>query len=133
MMPTAPAGWRAWAKNWRARLLPAIPPCSPVLGEELASTVATGDTAVLACSALKRRYRDTLRAAAPDVGFVYLALTPTEAAERVSHRPGHFMPATLIESQFRDLETPTGEPRVLTVNATDPWPSIVDAVLAWWR
>jgi len=103
------------------------------LGEELASTVATGDTAVLACSALKRRYRDTLRAAVPDVGFVYLALTPTEAAERVSHRPGHFMPATLIESQFRDLETPTGEPRVLTVNATDPWPSIVDAVLAWWR
>ena len=86
-----------------------------------------------ATAKLKRRYRDTLRAAVPDVGFVYLALTPTEAAERVSHRPGHFMPATLIESQFRDLETPTGEPRVLTVNATDPWPSIVDAVLAWWR
>ena len=103
------------------------------LGEELAKAVAAGDTAVLACSALKRRYRDMLRAAVPELGFVYLALTPAEASERVSHRPGHFMPATLIESQFRDLEPPTGEPRVLAVNATDAMSSIVDAIAAWWH
>jgi len=103
------------------------------LGEELAKTVAAGDTAVLACSALKHRYRDTLRAAVPELGFVYLELTPAEAAERVSHRPGHFMPASLIDSQFSDLEPPTGEPRVLSLCATDSPPSIVDAVVAWWR
>ena len=101
------------------------------LAEELAKAVAVGDTAVLACSALKRRYRDTLRAAVPELGFVYLALTPDEAAERVTHRPGHFMPATLIDSQFRDLEPPVSEPRVLTVSATDPLSSIVDTVIAW--
>ena len=102
------------------------------LGEELAKTVAAGDAAVLACSALKRRYRDTLRAAVPDLGFVYLALTPAEASERVARRPGHFMPATLIESQFRDLEAPTGEPRVLSVSATGTTRSILDEVIAWW-
>lgn len=102
------------------------------LGEELAKTVSAGDTAVLACSALKRRYRDTLRAAVSDVGFVYLELTPAEAAERVSHRPGHFMPATLIDSQFRDLEPPTGESHVLSLRATDSPPSIVDAIAGWW-
>ena len=102
------------------------------LGEELAKTVAAGDTAVLACSALKRRYRNTLRAAVSDVGFVYLELTPAEAAERVSHRSGHFMPAVLIDSQFRDLEPPIDEPLALTVRATDPLPSIIDAIATWW-
>ena len=102
------------------------------LGEELAKAVAAGDQAVLACSALKRRYRDTLRAAVPEVGFVYLALTPDEASERVAHRAGHFMPAALIESQFRDLEQPVGEPGVLMVRATDSLSDIVDDIVAWW-
>lgn len=103
------------------------------LGQELAKTIKAGESAVLTCSALKRRYRDTLRATAPDAGFVFLALSPAEAAERVAHRKGHFMPATLIESQFRDLEPPSHEPCVLTVRATDPLPSIIDAITAWWR
>jgi len=103
------------------------------LGEELAKAVAGGETVVLACSALKRRYRDTLREAAPELGFVYLKLTPAQAAERVTHRPGHFMPASLIESQFRDLEPPAGEPHVLSVCATDPLPEIVDKIAVWWR
>ena len=77
------------------------------------------------------RWTVRLRAAVPELGFVYLALTPDEAAERVTHRPGHFMPATLIDSQFRDLEPPVSEPRVLTVSATDPLSSIVDTVIAW--
>ena len=103
------------------------------LGHELAKTVEGGDTAVLACSALKRRYRDTLRAAVPDLGFVYLELSPAEAAARVTHRPGHFMPASLIESQFRDLEPPIDEPSVLIASATDPLAATVDRAVAWWR
>jgi gluconokinase len=103
------------------------------LGQELAKNVASNQIAVLACSALKRRYRDTLRAAVPNLDFVFLELSPAAAAERVGHRPDHFMPTTLIDSQFRDLEPPTGETRVLTVDATCPLPVIVDQAAAWWR
>jgi gluconokinase len=103
------------------------------LGQALRQAVEAGEPAALTCSALKHRYRDTLRAAVPDAGFVFLALTPAEATERVAHRAGHFMPASLIESQFRDLEPPIDEPRVLTVRATAPLLSIVDAIDAWWR
>jgi gluconokinase len=103
------------------------------LGHELASAVAVGDTAVLSCSALKQRYRDTLRAAVPGLGFVFLPLSPEAAVERVAHRSGHFMPASLVDSQFRDLEPPTGEPGVLTLDATAPLADIVERILFWWR
>lgn len=102
------------------------------LGEELARTVATGD-AVLTCSALKRRYRDLLRAAVPRLGFVFLQLSPQAAAERVAHRPGHFMPASLVDSQFRDLEPPVGEADVLVACATDSLDAIVEEAIVWWR
>ena len=103
------------------------------LGRELARTLAGGHLAVLTCSALKRRYRDVLRSAVPHLGFVFLELSPAAATERVGKRAGHFMPASLVESQFRDLESPTGEPRVLTVDGTDPLPAIVDQVETWWQ
>jgi gluconokinase len=103
------------------------------LGEELARAVATGVPAVLTCSALKQRYRDVLRAAVPRLGFVFLQLSPEAAAERVAHRPGHFMPASLVDSQFRDLESPVGEPNVLVVSAADPLSAIVDEAVVWWH
>jgi len=103
------------------------------LGEELARAVAIGIPAVLTCSALKRRYRDVLRAALPGVGFVFLQLSPEVAAERVAHRPGHFMPASLVDSQFLDLEPPVDESGVLTVCAVDPLVLIVEKAVVWWR
>ena len=103
------------------------------LGAELARAVATGVPAVLTCSALKRRYRDVLRTAVPRLGFVFLQLSPEAAAERVAHRAGHFMPASLVDSQFRDLESPVGEPDVLAVWATDPVDAIVEETVEWWR
>jgi len=102
------------------------------LGVELANATATGQPAVLTCSALKRRYRDILRQAVPALGFVYLELSPETAAERVSRRSGHFMPASLIDSQFRDLEPPTHEAGVFAVSALDPLTVIVDRIAAWW-
>lgn len=101
------------------------------LGEELARAVATGVPAVLACSALKRRYRDVLRAAVPGLGFVFLQLSPEVAAERVTHRPGHFMPASLVDSQFVDLEPPIGESDVLTICATNPLSTIIEEAIAF--
>ena len=86
-----------------------------------------GEHPVLTCSALKHKYRDRLRRAVPGLGFVFLELTPEVAADRVSHRPGHFMPSSLIDSQFATLESPVGEPLTLALNASNTasrnWPS----------
>lgn len=60
--------------------------------------------AVVGCSALRRRYRDALRAAAPRLQFLHLAGDPTVLIERVAQRPGHFMPTSLIASQLATLE-----------------------------
>ena len=59
---------------------------------------------VTSCSALKRSYREILAAAAPQVFFVHLHGDPDVIAARVAGRPGHFMPAALVESQFATLE-----------------------------
>lgn len=59
---------------------------------------------VTSCSALKRSYREVLAAAAPQVFFVHLHGDPEVIAARVAGRPGHFMPAALVESQFATLE-----------------------------
>jgi gluconokinase len=98
-----------------------------VLGEQLA---AHSDGAVLTCSALKRAYRERLRAAAPGLRFVHLALTPQQALERVACRKDHFYPPSLVASQFEALEDPAGEPGVVTVSAALPLPAVVDAALA---
>ncbi|MFJ4197084.1 gluconokinase, partial [Pseudomonas sp. NPDC089534] len=88
------------------------------LCDELRRIDALGERPVLTCSALKHAYRERLRSALPGLGFVFLELTPEVAADRVSHRPGHFMPATLIESQFATLESPKGEPLTLALDAS---------------
>lgn len=84
---------------------------------------------VLACSALKRAYRDTLRTAASDVQFVYLKLTPEESLRRVRARSGHFFPPELVHSQFAALESPESEQDVHTVDATLALESIFRQVL----
>lgn len=62
---------------------------------------------VLACSALKQSYRDLLSEGANDVRFIYIKATPELVKSRLNQRKGHFMPASLIESQFSTLEEPT--------------------------
>ena len=98
------------------------------LGEVLAAE--PGDL-VLACSALKRRYRDRLRARVPGLKFVYVDITPEEAARRVGSRPGHLFPTSLVTSQFEALESPVGEDRVVRVDATAPRGTQVAEVLRW--
>ncbi|MDR2308215.1 MAG: gluconokinase [Paucimonas sp.] len=101
------------------------------LGQELQAVIAAGERPILTCSALKRRYRDTLRQAVPTLGFVFLELTPQEAEKRVRARPGHFMPASLIDSQFAALEAPHGEPLTLALDATRPIEALAEAVHVW--
>ncbi|HTZ43771.1 MAG TPA: gluconokinase [Jatrophihabitans sp.] len=59
---------------------------------------------VLACSALKRRYRDVLRSHSPRLVFLHLAGDPEVVSARVGARTGHYMPASLVGSQYADLE-----------------------------
>jgi gluconokinase len=61
---------------------------------------ASGRSTVLACSALKRRYRDTLRSGAPDLHLVHLSGARELLANRLAERRGHYMPASLLDSQL---------------------------------
>ncbi|NUU16391.1 gluconokinase [Cellulomonas humilata] len=69
-----------------------------------ASLAAAPDGTVVACSALRRAYRDVLREAAPDVRFVHLVGTRAQLSARMSAREGHFMPASLLDTQLATLE-----------------------------
>ncbi|VTU23694.1 Thermoresistant gluconokinase [Variovorax sp. SRS16] len=86
---------------------------------------------VLTCSALRRRYRDRLRAAEPALQIVFIEISPEEARARVAARASHFFPASLVANQFDALESPLGEPGVLPVDATWTIEAQCDAVLRW--
>jgi len=74
--------------------------------------------AVLACSALKRDYRERLRRPVPGLRFVFLDISRELALQRVAARAAqHLFPASLVDSQFAALESPVGEPGVLRVAA----------------
>jgi gluconokinase/shikimate kinase len=73
-----------------------------------------GRPGVITCSALKRRYRDVLRG--EHVVFVYLAGTHDQIAARLTARHGHYMPASLLDSQFAALEPPTPDERFVTID-----------------
>jgi gluconokinase len=90
----------------------------------------SGDV-VLTCSALKRHYRDRLRARVPALKFVHIDIDEAEAAERVRSRTGHLFPDTLVSSQFEALESPAGEPGVFSVPASKPLQAQVNAVVHW--
>lgn len=88
---------------------------------------------VLTCSALKRRYRERLRAEAPGLRFVFLRLTREQARERVAARAGHVFPVSLVDSQFEALQDPSEEPGVLALDAMRPLDELVSAVVLWLR
>jgi carbohydrate kinase (thermoresistant glucokinase family) len=91
---------------------------------------AAGPGAVASCSALKRRYRELIRARAGDVAFILPAMDRDVLAARLAARQGHFMPATLLDSQLATLELPTPDERALILDGRLPTAAQVDAVLA---
>ena len=84
------------------------------------------DGGVMSCSALKRKYRDQLRRHCPDVEFVHLSGTPEVIARRQASRPGHFMPPSLLASQFQTLEPLEADERGATIDVDQSIDSIVD-------
>ncbi|MFC0681053.1 gluconokinase [Lysobacter korlensis] len=92
------------------------------VGERLAG----GEPVVVACSALKRVYRDRLRAAAPDAVFVHLHGSRGLLAERMGHRVHEFMPVTLLDSQLATLEPLQEDERGVVVDVAPPLPEVVE-------
>ena len=98
-------------------------PWLDAIGRWLADHASGGG--VMSCSALKRVYRDRLRAEAPACEFLHLAGSPEVIARRQASRPGHFMPASLLASQFATLEPLEPDERGLVVDVDQS----VDAVV----
>ncbi|WP_018633406.1 gluconokinase [Neomegalonema perideroedes] len=95
----------------RAKMTRGIPlddadraPWLAALRDRISEEAARAPGLILACSALKRRYRDLLREARAEVRFLELTADPALIGERLSQRRGHFMPASLLASQLAALE-----------------------------
>jgi gluconokinase len=82
-------------------------PWLEAIAARLRDAQQSGADLVVACSALKRRYRDVLRTGATDIRFIFLQGSRALIAERMAERRGHFMPAALLDSQFAILEEPS--------------------------
>jgi carbohydrate kinase (thermoresistant glucokinase family) len=89
-----------------------------------------GRSGVVACSALKRRYREILAGGRPDVRFVYLRGSRELIGDRMAARQGHFMPSALLDSQFAALEEPGPAERPIVVAVGQPPEAIVDEIVA---
>ena len=96
--------------------------------DTMSAIAEAGGTTVMACSALRRSYRDVLAAATGGVRFVHLDVDATVLADRVAARADHFMPASLVASQLATLE-PLGEDEdgVVVPVAGDPGAVVVAA------
>ena len=100
--------------------------------DAIASRLAAADGgAVVACSALRRRYRDRLRAAAPDLRLVHLHGARELLQQRLAARRGHYMPAALLQSQLDTLEPPQADEAALTLDITGSADALVARAAAW--
>lgn len=88
-----------------------------------------GRPIIIACSALKRAYRDILVHGRTDVRLVYLKGTREVIASRLAARRNHFMPPSLLDSQFATLEEPTADEPAITTNIDAPVAAIVDDIV----
>lgn len=114
-VPLTDADRAAWLKALAARIQDAT---------------AKGEGLVLTCSALKRAYRDVLRAESASLQFVFLGGPRELIAERLTRRRGHFMPASLLESQLATLEEPSPDEGAWWCDITQSPEEIVAALVA---
>ncbi|WP_035861403.1 gluconokinase, GntK/IdnK-type [Cryptosporangium arvum] len=97
------------------------------IADWLADHAAEGG--VIPCSSLKRSYRDRLRQGAPDVWFLHVDVDRDTIVKRVSERKGHFMPATLVDSQFATLEPLVADEAGAPIDGTQTPEEIVEDAL----
>jgi gluconokinase len=104
-------------------------PWLQAIADEIDRVCSAGDHVVIACSALKRAYRDVLVHGRSDVRIIYLKGTEELIASRLALRKGHFMPPGLLASQFKTLEPPDASEKPVTVSIDEPVETIVDDIL----
>jgi len=104
-------------------------PWLAAIGAWIDARASASEPGVVACSALKRAYRDTLRQGRPQVRIVYLRGSQAQIAERLAHREGHFWPAKLLASQFADLEEPAPDEDPIVVDIAETPEAVAKAVI----
>jgi gluconokinase len=92
---------------------------------------AAGDNCVLTCSALRRAYRDVLRKGHPSVRFVHLVAAPDTVQTRIEQRLGHYMPASLLDTQLGTLEALQADEPGMVVSSERPLDQVIDDIEAW--
>jgi carbohydrate kinase (thermoresistant glucokinase family) len=95
----------------------------------LEERLARRQPGVVACSALKRSYRDRLRRAAPDLRVVYLDAPRDVLSARIERRVGHFFPGTLLDSQLAALERPDPSEHAIAVDVSEPLDRVVSRIV----
>ncbi len=101
-------------------------PWLEALRDELRRSTERGEDVVVACSALKRSYRQFLREGLDEMAIVYLEAPPEVVARRLQGRRGHFMNPDLLGSQYDALEPPEG---LLAIDASGPPDEIVSTIM----
>jgi len=105
-------------------------PWLAAIGGWIDDQVALGRPGVVTCSALKRRYRDQVRAGRPEVQLIYLRGSRDLIASRLAARHGHFFAAAMLDSQFADLEELAPDEGALIVSIGGSPKQIVEEILA---
>jgi gluconokinase len=108
-------------------------PWLQAIADEIDRVCKANERAVIACSALKRAYRDVLVHGRNDVRIVYLDGTEQLIADRLARRKGHFMPPGLLASQFKTLEPPAENENPVTVSIDASVDAIVDDIVSQLR
>lgn len=93
------------------------------------SHFAQNRSLVVACSALKKQYRERLRNVSGSVYFIFLNGPEELIEKRIQARQGHYMPSSLLKSQFADLEDPTGEAGVIEIDVDQSKKEVLDRAL----
>ncbi len=104
-------------------------PWLDAVGHKLAQAAGANENLVVACSALKRKYRDQIRSIAPTSFFVHPHGSRIALLERLSKRTGHFMPVSLLDSQLLDLEPLASDENGIQLDMAQSVSDQVDAVI----
>lgn len=104
-------------------------PWLQAIADEIDRVCQAGGHAVIACSALKRSYRNVLVHGRCDVRIVFLRGTQPLIADRLARRKGHFMPPGLLDSQFKTLEPPAADENPVTVSIDAAIETIVEDIV----
>lgn len=105
-------------------------PWLDAIADRIDAWLAEGNLAVVTCSALKRSYRDRLRRGRARVRFVHLRAEPALVSRRLATRRGHFMPPSLVASQFEAFESPGEDEAPIVVEADRPTDELVETIVA---